>query len=161
MDTGRTLRSPWAGALLTALAVGLGAVSCQRASPPRKPAATQTYDAHYIGALAAADEFCDAWRRRDVRTAKILLSRRVRRTFPDAQIQDAIAGPPSPGHAAYEISGGSRSTDGSFTFALRLFYRFAGRAQERIEARSDSIAVQRDDTGTWLVDRFPLLNEPK
>jgi len=129
---------------------------------PRRPSAAPARparDADYLAALAVADEFCEAWRRGDVPTGKLLLSRRAQRAFPDARIHDAIAGAPSPQHTAFELSDGSRGPDGSFRFRLRLHYRFQGQAQERIESHDEQIVLTADDAGAWRVDRFPLLED--
>ena len=160
--TGRAVRSHRAPAglptaVLLAAILAAGAIACDRRAPA-PPASTQ-FDANYLDALAAANGFCDAWRRGDVETGKKLLSVRVKRAFPDAAIHDAIAGPPNPQHVAYELSDGQARAD-RMTFRLRLLYRFAGRAQQRIEARAEQVVLRRDADGRWLVDRFPLLDEP-
>lgn len=131
-----------------------------RSTPPPDQTPSTQYDAGYAGALAAANEFCHAWRRGDLEAGKALLSRRILRTFPDIRIRDAIVGLPSPQHVAFEIAGGSRGDDGSMTFGVRLFYRFLGQADERIEGPAETIALRRDDAGVWRVDRFRLLDEP-
>ena len=145
----------------TALAVMLTPAACDRpAAGPGSQRPAKTYDDNYLAALAAANEFCQAWRERDVDTAKALLSPRIRRTFSNQHIADALSGTSNPHHAAYEISDGERGPRGTIVFRLRLFYRYTGRAQDRIEAPAASIVLYRDEGGNWLVDRFPLLTEP-
>lgn len=137
-------------------------LGCDRPVPkPQAKRRVTTNDAEYMAALAAANEFCHAWRHRDVGTARSLLSSRVRRTFPDSRIRDIVSGSPNSHHVAFEISGGSRAADGSFTFRVRLFYRYTGRAEDRIEGPVESIVMRRDEAGKWLVDRFPMLDEPE
>ena len=141
--------------LLTA-AIGLGLSGCDRPAS-RKPSGGSRYDANYLAANATANEFCEAWRLRDVPAGKALLSSRAKRTYPDARIHDALAGSPSPLHASFEVHSGTRGSDGSLAFRLLLHYRYLGQAQERIESREEQIVLTRDESGAWLVDRFPLL----
>ncbi len=128
-------------------------------APPAAAAEDPEYLAAYADALAVANAFCRAWQAKDVGAGKALLSTRVRRTFPDQQMHDAIAGPANPAHLAFEIHDGSRE-DERFAFRLRLFYRFAGRAQQRVEARDEAILLVREGEA-WLVDAFPLLERPR
>jgi len=129
--------------------------------PPKAPArkSSQKHTGEYIAALASANAFCQAWRQRDVAVGKSLLSLRIKRTFPESRIHDALSGTGNPRHAAYEISHGVRAADASIAFRLRLFYRYTGGIQDRVESPVASIVLRRDEAGTWLVDRFPLLDE--
>jgi hypothetical protein len=145
-------------ALLSALAPP-GCDSPAPKPPARKPATK--YDEEYLAALAAANEFCHAWRQGDVAAGRPLLSPRIKRTFPDSRIRDVISGTPNARHVAFEISAGSRGADGSIAFRVRLFHRYTGRAEDRIEGPVQSIVMQPDGAGRWLVDRFPLLEEPE
>ncbi|MCD6304313.1 MAG: hypothetical protein J7M21_05055 [Planctomycetes bacterium] len=117
--------------------------------------------AEYAAALAAADEFCDAWRRGDVSAGLPMLSGRIRRTVPDERISDVIAGGTNPVHVGYQIGPGRRNDDGSYSFTVRLFYRFTGRTAGRIEAPPGRIVLVRDADGQWVVDRFPLLEQAR
>jgi len=146
---------------VVALAMTWTSTACDRpVAGPASRRSAKSYDADYLSALAAANQFCQAWRERDVDTAKALLSDRIRRTFSNQRIADALSGPSNPRHAAYEVSDGNRGPRGTIAFRLRLFYRYAGQAQDRIEAPVTSIVLYRDESGAWLVDRFPLLTEP-
>jgi len=145
-------------AVLTACLVT--ALSGCEQPPPRKPAGTGSYDADTLAALAVANEFCEAWRRRDVAAGKVLLSGRANRAYSEARIHDALAGAPSPRHEAFEVFSAERSGEGAIAFRVRLHYRFLGQAQERIESRAEKIVLTREQAGAWRVDRFPLLTDP-
>jgi len=150
-------------ALGAALVCALWACGCDRRAPrpATRPAGGRAspYDKDYVAASAAATDFCTAWRARDLAAGRALLSLRVRRTFTDAQIRDAIVGSANPSHAGFELLGGTREAAGRIVFRVRLFYGFAGRADDRIEAPTERIVLVRDKTGRWSVDEFPLLVE--
>jgi hypothetical protein len=150
-----------AAAILIPVAALLAGCHRRSSAPPAPAARAQpSWDADYVAALAAANRFCHAWRQRDLRAGKDLLSTRIKRTFPEARIRDALVGAPNPEHAAFELSDGERVEDGRVVFRLRLFFRYAGRAADRIEAPSERIVLVRDAAGQWHVDEFPLLVRP-
>jgi hypothetical protein len=41
-------------------------------------------------------------------------------------------------------------------FRVRLFFRFTGRAEDRVESSAHRMVMARDDRGRWVVDRFPF-----
>lgn len=149
----------WSSAVLPAicLAAALIAPGCRGSQSPPGRGAPRTYGADYVAALDAANRFCGAWRRQDLAAGKALLSLRVQRTFPDARIKDAIVGAANPRHAAFEIAEGQSAGPATYAFRLRLFLRFTGQAEDRIEAPLEQIVVRQDESGKWLVDGFPLL----
>lgn len=132
---------------------------CEEPAPPpgpqTRPARTSHNDA-YIAALAVADEFCHAWMRRDEAAGRSLLTRRFVMQYPDRQIRDAIVGEANPRHAAFEITGGKKVTEGRYQFSVRLFFRYAGMHGDRIESPRDRIVVALREDGSWGVDEFPV-----
>ena len=119
-----------------------------------QPASAEDNEA-YIAALSVADDFCHAWKHRDMRAARALLSVRLLRAHPEEKVLDAIAGVPNPQHAAYEISGGEALADGRYAFVLQRFWHFIGRDAERVEAEKECLVIARED-GAWRVDDFPM-----
>lgn len=147
---------------VVALLVGMSCLTCEDAPPSRRPSAdksgAQQYDDDYIAALAVADEFCHAWRMRNFRDGKALLSRRLIRQHSDDRLADAIVGLPNPSHAGYEIFGGKRLSDGRIAFKVRLFQRHAGQHADRIEGPLEELVMVREkESGQWRVDEFPFL----
>jgi len=149
-----------------AMAAGLASIpmACQErsevpGSPATRPAKT-VYDDDYIDALSAANKFCQAWRQADYAAGKKLLSRRLARAYSDKRLQDAIAGLSNPRHAAIEIFEGQKLPDGRFAFKIRLFHRYTGVIEDRIEAPVERIVMVRrpvpDRPARWLVDEFPI-----
>ena len=158
----RRNNSIFAWLFVVAASVAMTQSACDRSSQPPpaadgKARANDKYNADYIAALAAANEFCRAWRRGDVGAGVGLLSRRVRRALPDARIRDAIAGVGNPRHAGFEISNGEHVGPGQVAFRVRLLYTYVGQSEDRTEAPLERIVLQRDESGRWLVERFPLL----
>jgi len=149
-----------AARLAVLAALGAAAAGCERppAPPPASRPATQSpYDERYVSALAAAGEFCRAWRRSDLAAGKAMLTLRVRRTYSDARMRDAIAGLGNPAHGAFEIGDGEPLPGGRMAFHVRLFFRFAGQVDSRVEVADERIVLARDESGQWMVDEFPML----
>ena len=162
MKVSRSSRCVCAIFIPAALVFTLAPPGCDRPVPkPQAKKPATKHDGEYIAALAAANEFCHAWRQGDAGAARSLLSPRIKRTFPDRRIRDVISGTPNSHHVAFEISTGSRAADGGITFHVRLFCRYTGQAEDRIEGPVQSIVMRPDGAGNWLVDRFPLLDEPE
>lgn len=116
-----------------------------------------TYDRDYLQALAAADEFCHAWRKGDFADGAALLTPRLKSQHTDRQIADAIAGGDNYTHAAYEIFSGEKLGDDRFAFKVRLLRRFSGDTRDLIDGPIERIVLQRGDAGLWRVDEFPIL----
>jgi len=123
---------------------------------PARAAPRPVYDDDYAAALGAADMFCQAWKTRDLHGGQVLLSARMKAGATPEQIRNIIMGRANPSHAAYEIFGGRRLDDGRIAFSLRLFYRYAGRNYNRIEAPLQRIVIARDEAGQWKVDDLPV-----
>ena len=125
------------------------------AEAPGPRAAAEAPDDDYVRALAVANRFCQAWRQRRYAAGKALLTRRLVRQHPEQRLRDLIAGPHNPRHAAFEVFGGRRLGPGRFEFSVRLFLRFVGESEQRIETLAERIVLVRDGSGTWRVDDFP------
>ncbi len=123
--------------------------------PSTQPATP--YDATYTAALAAADRFCEAWRRGEVDTARAMLHPRLVKNHPERHIRSVLGAGGNPRHAAYELADGSRLSGGRYSFRVRLFYAYSGQSADRLEAPPGEIVLTEDDTGTWQVEQFPLL----
>lgn len=126
---------------------------CQK-NQPAAPAAS--YDRDYLQALAAADEFCDAWRKGDLADGAALLTPRLKSQHPERHIADAITGGDNSTHVAYEVFSGERLGDGRFAFKVRLLRRFSGDTRDLIDGPIGRLVLQRDDAGVWRVDEFPI-----
>lgn len=154
-----------ATALSAATLLALLGAGCDRKGAPQtqpaEQAGSEATDRDYVAALNTASAFCRAWQQSDLAAGRALLSRRVRVTFTDARIRDAIVATPNPRHAAFEVQGGSPSGPRRITFRVRLFYIYAGEARQRIEAPVEDVVVQQDQAGQWLIDRFPMLDRPE
>ncbi len=125
-------------------------------SPQTQPADRPLEEKH-LYALAVANGFCEAWRTRDYPTARMMMSRRLVRKYPDKRLRDAVTGLPNPRHVAYQISGGQVLSSDRVAFELRLFLVFTGERDSKYEASTGRIVLVRDAEGRWLVDEFPLL----
>jgi len=149
--------------LVLAGLISLGPVGgCE--SPPPPPPETQPaetrYDDAYLAALSVVDDFCHAWKNRDLQAGRALLSRRTIRRHPDARIRDAIVGAENPKHAAFEIIEGKKLSDGRYVFDVRLFFRYAGLQSDRIESPIEKIVIARDESGRWRVSELPIPRIP-
>lgn len=139
----------------------LAPLGCKQITKPGSPASKPTttrQDEDYIGALAAANELCEAWQRaRYSSVIKDLFSKRMREAHSDDALYAAITGPH---HAAYEISEGRLLNDGRYAFKLLLFLVYPGQMGNRIEKLPEEIVMARDTSGRWKVDEFPVPREP-
>ena len=134
-------------------------VGCEDTAPPPPPKqrkASAGYNADYLAALSVANEFCRAWQRGNYPAGRGLLSRRLTRLHSEATLKGAIVAVASPAHGGYEILGGKAAGADRFTFQVRLFYVFAGQAEDRIEVPIERVALVRAAGGRWLVDEFPI-----
>jgi hypothetical protein len=152
---------------LAAMALALLALTapgCKRQTqppgPPVKGAQKEGIDYHYVGALAAANQLCQAWRNHEYSpTVKDLFSKRMQEKYKgdDEPLFNAIAGPVNPRHSAYTIYGGRRLEDGRYSFQVCLYLTFAGSMDEaRIEPVDKEILVVREESGLWKIDDFPV-----
>ena len=134
---------------------------CKQPGPPPSTQPAQTaYNDQYVGALAVAGDFCQAWQHQDEAAGRELLSQRFLRRYPDRQIRDALVGTTNPRHAAYEIAGGQRLGEGRYAFDVKLFYAFSGGHGDRLELARERIVAVRQADGLWKVDQFPLQQAP-
>ena len=132
-------------------------VACEK-RPGRAPApqSKPAYDADYLAALSVADDFCQAWKSRDVAGGRALMSQRMIRAYPDERLRDALAGAANPRHVAYEISAGRLLPDGRRAFDVRLFFAYEGAHDDRIESPLAQVVLAREPTGPYRVDEFPI-----
>jgi hypothetical protein len=144
--------------LTCAALAAAGLAGCEYISPPppaSQPAETR-YNEAYAGALAAVDDFCQAWVKGDAVAGRALLSVRMQRRYPDQLLGDVIAGSGNPRHAAYEIHNGRRLGDGRYAFDVRLFFCYSGVHGDKLESPLEQAIVAQDDAGRWRIDAFPI-----
>jgi len=108
----------------------------------------------YAAALAVANRYFAAWQNHNAPAARSELSDRLASWFAQTDEQ-MLNWPRNPRHEAYEISGGKEKGEGQFTFQVRLFYRFLGQADDRLETDGGEVAVIRDEQGRWRIDQLP------
>ena len=147
------------GLLVAAAIVASMPLACQQEQQPPPPTtqpAETPLDDNYIDALAAANQFLDAWKKCDYPIGKARMSRRLIRQYPESRLRDAVTGLPNPHHVAFEIFDGKRLPDGRIAFKIRLFYKYTGQINDKIEGPVQRIILAADDTGDWLVDEFPI-----
>ena len=142
--------------LLITAALPLACEDASRRTTTTRPAAAETGDADYISALATANVFCHAWRDHNYAAGRPMLTVRLIRQYPDARLRDAVAGSRNVRHAAFEISGGRRLGPGRYAFKVRLFYRFTGEVDDRIEHLDAEMVLVLGSKGSWMVDDFPI-----
>ncbi len=156
----RILASAMSALLLCALCwPGCEDVAPPPKTPKPKPAQSKTtLDEDYITAMAAANDFCQAWQHGYLATARSLMTKRLIRKHPDDRIRDAIISPApnNPRHGAYQILSGQKLADGKVQFKVRLIFTYTGTMEDRIEAPVEKIVLIRDDKGQWRVDYFPI-----
>jgi hypothetical protein len=125
--------------------------NAQSGEPGPPPGSTR--DETYAEALAAANRFCEAWRERDVDTAVLMASPRLRREHGEGGIATAIAGAPNAEHVGYEISHGRPGDAGAMLFDVRLMIRYTGQSGDRLESPEETVRLIRPGN-RWLVDAF-------
>ena len=112
-------------------------------------------DDDYVAALAVTNDFCRAWRDRDLPMGRTMLTRRMIAQYSDARLAGALVGGANPSHGAFEIFKGRRLGAQRYEFKIRLFLRYKGQLIDRIEAPVQRIVlVNAGDR--WLVDEFPI-----
>jgi hypothetical protein len=128
------------------------------ASKPTPPTQERVED--YVGALRAANEFCQAWQRGEYTTyTRNLMSQRMLKQHSEEKILNTIGGGLNPRHAAYELSEGRRLDDGRYAFKLKLYFWYAGGTSDRTETVPGEMILAReasDRSGQWKVDQFPM-----
>ena len=149
MTAGRCARTLLSVAPVLAIAAAPG---CEGDPAPTADAT----DPAYASAVAAANDFLGAWREKDLSAGRALLSDRLIRGHTFSQIEDALRGHPNAQHAAYVLCPGEPAGEGRFAFRVRLFFRFTGKLDDRVESSVHRVVVARDDRGEWRVDRFPI-----
>ena len=108
----------------------------------------------YAAALAVVNRYYAAWQKHDPAAARAELSDRLVSWFAQTDEQ-MLDWPRNPHHEAYEISTGKAKGEGRYIFQVRLFYRFLGQADERLETDGGEVAVVRDEQGRWRLDQLP------
>lgn len=144
--------------ILTIAAAMMFVGGCEKSpsGQPQTQPAENRQNEQYISALAVANEFCAAWKQGSEAAGRALMSKRMIRTFPDAQLRDAIVGASNPAHAAFQIGEGKKRSDGGYEFPIVLFFRYGGQHSNRIEAADARIVVAEDQPGLWRVAEFPM-----
>ena len=142
--------------LLAAMSVPIACEKPPRTTTPIKKTGVMNYDADYIGALAVANDLCQAWKAREYAVGKALLTRRLVRRHPEARLKDAIVGSANPIHVSYEITGSRKISPSEIEFQIRLFLRYIGEVENRIEMITASLVVIREYGKQWRVDEFPI-----
>ncbi len=142
--------------LLCAALLGCEQSPQQKSAQPKPAEKKNPYTKDYLGAVAVADEFCYAWKHRNITTARRLMGKGMIRRYPDVRLHAAIVGQENPRHAGFELSNGRSSRDGRYEFDVKLFFHYVGEMYERIESPKETIIVARSDEGFWVVEDFPV-----
>ena len=130
------------------------------ASRPRQN--TQPIDNDYVLALAAANEFLEAWRSRDQERGLAVLSPRLRKSKDEEFLRFDISGISNPHHESYEVTNGRRLPDGRYAFDVWLWeYYTAGQAGDPTTEKPLPYRVIVVKTGleTWQVDDMPASSQ--
>ena len=137
--------------LVLAAAALLAMAGCEESSSgPR----SRRGDAEYLAALVVANDFCQAWQDRDLAAAEALLTDSLIASMREREIRDALVGPGTVEHVAFELSAGSGSGT-RLIFPVRSYTRFLGTTEDRIETIRGRIELVRGDGGIWRVSGFP------
>jgi hypothetical protein len=131
------------------LAVGSG---CEKSG---SGAGAKRGGAEYLAALTVANHFCQAWQDRDFSGARALLTDSLVASMRERELRDALVGPGTVDHIAYELSGGSGSDAARWTFPVKFYTRFLGTTADRIETVSGKLEIVRDEAGAWRIGSFP------
>ena len=145
--------------IVLVIAMAMIGAGCEKLFPPKPASQTKTrtaYTAETLGALAVANEFCQAWRLGQVAQARKLLSRQLVMSYPDERINASLMTTSNPRHIAFEIFGGEVLSDGRVAFSIKLFHSYAGQVADRIEGPRERIVLGRLPEGGWCVDEFPI-----
>ena len=104
----------------------------------------------YVPALAAADQFLQAWQSGDVESGTALLSSHAREAVTSEGVE-AFFSQPVPG--AYEIERGKLLRRGRYEFPVVLVTETAKGSRAR--RRFSSIIVVKTGNNDWAVDKLP------
>ncbi len=143
-----------AAALLVLTVLALSGCEGFPSSQSAEKQTRQQQSQDYPAALAVVNRYYAAWQNHDPAAARAELSERLMSWFvqTDAQMLDW---PTNPRHEAYEIHAGKGKGQGRYTFQVRLFYRFLGQADERLETDGGEVVAVRDEQGRWRIDQLP------
>ena len=103
------------------------------------------------------------WAERDRDGSVRHMSQRLLAEHPEERIDAALAGKGNPLHVAFEISEGRKTPEGRpggpadrMSFRVRLFYRYLGQMDNRMEAPLIDLVLVRETDDQWRVDEFPI-----
>lgn len=151
--------------LILVFFVAFGFVGCKKKASQqgvagqgdgKSQAAAREELADYMDALAVMNKFWLAWQEQDSEAARIYMTRRLIRQHSDQQIVDYLAGSGNPHHVAFEVLEGKQIEPGRFEFKVRLFFKFTGRLDNRIETPVEQAVIIRDKRGKWMIDDLPI-----
>jgi len=115
-------------------------------------------DTDYVLALSTANEFLEAWRKRDQAAGLSLLSARLRKSRTEPEWRQAISGISNPHHTSYEIGSGQRLPDGRIRFDIHLHYHYTGQRSGGAPRKGPrQIILIEVGNENWKVDEIPEL----
>jgi hypothetical protein len=108
----------------------------------------------YVEALAALDDFLEAWRGRDAVAGLARVSPAEQKRLGVANIRGWLTGVSSPSNAAFEVGGGRVLSATRYRFTVKFYYYLTGGGV--IQPPAQAIDVTRQSNGSWLVDSVEL-----
>jgi hypothetical protein len=110
-------------------------------------------DQNYVLALECAENFLDAWRKRDAAAGLALVSAAAKKRYTEANIRAWLLGTSSPSNAAFEVSAGQSVFAGHYRFVIKLYYYLTGGGLGAPKAQSiDLVRIGAN----WYVDSIPM-----
>jgi hypothetical protein len=119
-----------------------------------RPAGAADLDLLYVAALAALDEFLEAWRTRNGAAGLARVSLAEQKRLGVSNIRGWLIGVSSPNNAAFEVSGGRALSTTRYRFTVKFYYYLTGGGITPPPAQA--IDVARQSNGSWLVDSVEL-----
>jgi hypothetical protein len=131
-------------------AFGLAAAGALQPGPAR----AADLNLLYVDALAALDEFLEAWRTRNATAGLARVSPAEQKRLGVSNVRGWLTGVSSPGNAAFEVSSGRALSTTRYRFTVKFYYYLTGGGV--IQPPAQAIDVARQSNGSWLVDSVEL-----
>jgi hypothetical protein len=108
----------------------------------------------YVSALAALDEFLEAWRTRNATAGLARVSSAEQKRLGVSGIRGWLIGVSSPNNAAFEVSGGRTLSSARYRFTVKFYYSLTGGGV--VQPPPQAIDLTLQSNGSWLVDAVAL-----
>jgi hypothetical protein len=115
-----------------------------------------TVDKNYLLALNTVNNFLIAWLHRDSEKGTLLLTEKVKSSFPEVDVRMFFSGLSNPHHQGFEVIGNEYVGENTIRFHVWLYEDYTGETPlpaERPEPYSIDVIKVKDDI--WSVNNLP------